>query len=103
MYNADLCVVPGDIGLTAIHSLMFGTPAISHNCFKYQGPEFEAIKSGITGDYYKYGSVENLADIISLWFKNHNRQEVRNNCYKEIDTSWNPAYMFEVVKKHLIV
>jgi glycosyltransferase involved in cell wall biosynthesis len=33
IYNADMCVVPGDVGLTAIHSMMFGTPVISHNYF----------------------------------------------------------------------
>ncbi len=102
LFNSDMCVVPGDTGLTAIHSLMFGVPVVTHNCFKYQGPEFEAIKSGITGDYYEYGSIENLAAIISSWFKNHNREEVRNNCYKEIDTLWNPIFQYEVVKKHLV-
>ena len=45
IYNADLCVAPGNIGLTAIHVMMFGCPAITHNDFKWQMPEFEAIKS----------------------------------------------------------
>lgn len=25
IYNADLCVAPGNIGLTAMHSMVFGT------------------------------------------------------------------------------
>lgn len=103
LYNADMCVVPGDIGLTAIHSLMFGVPAITHNCFKFQGPEFEAIKPGITGDFYEYGSVKNLAETISKWFKTHieKRGEVRIACYSEIDTLWNPNYQMEVIDKYL--
>lgn len=40
IYNADLCVAPGNIGLTAMHTLVFGTPAMTHNCFKWQMPEF---------------------------------------------------------------
>lgn len=102
--SADMCVVPGDIGLTAIHSLMFGVPALTHNCFKYQGPEFEAIKPGVTGDFYDFGSVESLAEKISQWFKNNkgSRAAVRENCYKEIDNNWNPYYQIEVLKKYLV-
>ena len=103
LYNSDLCVVPGDIGLTAIHSLMFGTPAISHNCFKYQGPEFEAIKPGETGDFYEYGSVESLSNVISKWFKEHkDRDIVRKECYNEIDSYWNPDFQMNVIRKYLI-
>lgn len=102
IYNSDMCVVPGDIGLTAIHSMMFGTPVISHDYFPSQGPEFEAIKPGITGDFYKHESVESLADIIKSWFSNHSdRESIRSNCYQEIDTQWTPDYQIKVLKKHL--
>ena len=103
IYNADLCVAPGNIGLTAIHVLMFGCPAVSHNNFQYQMPEFEAIKPGITGDFFEHGSVESLAERISLWFKinKNNRELVRDNCYKEIDKFWNPYYQMNIIKKHL--
>lgn len=104
LYNADMCVVPGDIGLTAIHSLMFGVPAITHNCFKYQGPEFEAIKPGITGDFYEYGNIESLSATIHRWFSNHssNRVKVRLDCYSEIDNFWTPYYQMEIIDKHLL-
>lgn len=104
LYNADMCVVPGDIGLTAIHALMFGVPAITHNCYMYQGPEFEAIKSGITGDFYEYGSVDSLADTISKWFKNNygGREKVREACYSEIDNYWTPDYQMRVINKYLL-
>lgn len=102
LVNSDMCVVPGDIGLTAIHALMFGVPAITHNCFKYQGPEFEAIKPGFTGDFYEYGSVESLANVISNWFNTHNnREKVRTDCYGEIDSNWNPYYQLNVIREHL--
>lgn len=102
IYNADLCVVPGDIGLTAIHSLMFGTPAVSHNHFTTQGPEFEAIKSGVTGDFYDYGSVESLTSTVEKWFETHDDRELsRYACYKEIDSNWNPAYQINVLKANL--
>ncbi len=104
LLNADLCVVPGDIGLTAIHSLMFGVPVITHNCYKLQGPEFEVIKDGETGAFYEYGSVTDLAAKIGDWFaKNgNNRERIRVVCNNEIDSFWNPYFQIEVFKKYLI-
>ena len=102
IYNADLCVVPGDVGLTAIHSMMFGTPVVTHNHFPFQGPEFEAIHKGQTGDYYEYGSIDSLANTIKEWFAdNSEREEIRKACYNEIDTQWTPEFQIAVLKKYL--
>ena len=101
--EADMCVVPGDIGLTAIHALMFGVPVISHNCYKYQGPEFEVIKPDQTGDFYEFGRVDSLAETINNWFKKHKRDReiVRKACYDEIDNFWNPYFQMSVIKENL--
>ena len=103
IFNADLCVAPGNIGLTAMHALMFGCPAISHNDFRWQMPEFESIKPGITGDFFEYNNVEDLAQTISKWFdsKKDSREDVRQACYKEIDSYWNPHYQLNLLKKVL--
>lgn len=50
-YNSQVCVSPGNVGLTAIHSLTFGCPVITHGDFPHQGPEFESIIPGKTGDF----------------------------------------------------
>lgn len=104
IYNADLCVSPGNVGLTAMHSMVFGTPVITHNDFPHQMPEFEAIHEGVTGCFYEYDSVDSLADSIVKWFANHQgqREEVRQACYHEIDTQWTPQFQLEVLKKHLL-
>ena len=103
IYNADLCVAPGNIGLTAMHSLVFGTPALTHNDFKWQMPEFEAIKKGITGCFFERNNVESLAGSISKWFEDNKdrRLDVRLACYKEIDENWTPEYELNVLKKVL--
>lgn len=103
IYNADLCVAPGNIGLTTIHVLMFGCPAISHNDFTRQMPEFEAIKVGETGDFFERNNMESLSSTICKWFakKKDKREKVRQACYYEIDTNWNPYYQIEIVKKNL--
>ena len=43
LYNASVCVCPAEVGLTAIHSLLFGTPVVSNDNFDEQMPEFESI------------------------------------------------------------
>ena len=103
VYNADLCVAPGNIGLTAMHVMMFGCPAISHNSFKWQMPEFESIKPGETGDFFEYDNVEDLTRCISEWFRSKKdcREKVREACYKEIDDYWNPHYQLNLLKRVL--
>lgn len=101
IYNADLCVAPGNVGLTAMHTMVFGTPVISHNNFAWQMPEFEAIHPNETGDFFEYKNTDSLASTISNWFFAHknDRAEVRNACYHEIDTQWNPNFQIKVIKK----
>ncbi len=102
IYNAELCVMPGDIGLTAIHALTFGLPVITHNYFPSHGPEFEVIKPGVTGDFFENGSVESLADKISNWLNHANdRQAIRENCYSVIDKEWTPEYQINIIKAAL--
>lgn len=102
IYNADLCVAPGNVGLTAIHSMSFGTPVITHNNFAYQMPEFEAIRRGVTGDFFEYNSVESISKTIDRWFFEHkNRNVIRQNCFSEIDNYWTPYYQMGVFKSVL--
>ena len=100
IYNADLCVSPGDIGLTAIHSMTFGTPVITHNDFSHQGPEFEAIDDGRTGTFYQVNDVDDLANCIQTWLNNGlNREQIRQNCYEVIDNKYNPHRQVEMIRK----
>lgn len=103
IYNADLCVSPGNVGLTAMHSMVFGTPVITHNDFPHQMPEFEAIHEDVTGGFFEYGSIDSLANSIVKWFVEHDgqREVVRQACYNEIDTQWTPKFQIEVLKKVL--
>ena len=102
IYNADLCVSPGNVGLTAIHCLSFGTPVITHNNFKNQMPEFEAIKQGITGDFFKQNDVSSIANCIESWFEiSKDRQHIRIKCYEEIKENWNPKHQISVLENNI--
>lgn len=103
IYNADLCISPGNVGLTAIHTMTFGTPVLTHSNFPNQMPEFEAIKEGKTGAFFNENSIESLAENISLWFShpNYSRETIRQNCQEEIDNFWTPQFQLNVLKQKL--
>ncbi len=104
IYNANLCVVPGDIGLVVMHSLVYGTPIITHNNFSKHGPEFEAINEGVTGAFFKENSLEDLCDKICEWITMplDKRQFIRNECYSTISEKYNPFRQIEILKSTII-
>ncbi len=99
VFNADLCVSPGNVGLTAMHMLMFGTPVITHDRFELQMPEFESVVPYKTGLFFKYGDVNDLCDKIQEWFRVNGelRDYVRQSCYQEIDSQWTPDFQLNVL------
>lgn len=101
IYNADVCVSPGNVGLTAIHSLGYGTPVITQNNFDTQMPEFEVVKSNLTGDFFIENSVTDLSKKIEYWItiNKHEREIVRENCYKIINEKYTPQTQIEIIKK----
>lgn len=103
IYNADLCVSPGNVGLTAMHALVFGCPVITHDNFPWQMPEFESIHPYHTGNFFEHGNVDSLVDKISEWFRVNGsmRNNIRKNCYDEIDNYWTPEFELNVLKKAL--
>lgn len=98
-YNASVCVSPGNIGLTAIHSLTFGCPAITHNNFPYQGPEFEAIQIGKTGDFFMQNNIEDLSLKIQKWctINQVEREKIRLHSFNEIDKKWNIHHQMDII------
>jgi glycosyltransferase involved in cell wall biosynthesis len=100
-YNAAVCVSPGNVGLTAIHSLSFGTPVITHNNFPYQGPEFEAIVEGETGSFFEQNNVDDLtAKIIKILnISQEEKQFIRRQCFKIIDDKYNPYFQLSVLRQ----
>lgn len=103
LYNADLCVSPGNVGLTAMHAMTFGCPVVSHSNMVSQMPEVEAIEDGLTGTYFEENNIESLVESIKRWFSLDNEREcIRKNCYRVIDEKYNPHVQVETIHKALI-
>jgi glycosyltransferase involved in cell wall biosynthesis len=98
IYNADLCVSPGNVGLTAIHSLSYGTPVTTHSNFYQQGPEVESIEEGKTGFLFEQDNLEDLVQKTALWLNTtlEDRGQIRNDCYTVIDDFYNPYKQMEI-------
>jgi glycosyltransferase involved in cell wall biosynthesis len=96
--GAALCVSPGDIGLLAMHSMVYGTPVVTHDDFAAHGPEFEAIIDGETGSFFEQGNAHSLAFEIEKWVSTDQslKDKVRQNCYRMVDEFYNAQYQTRV-------
>lgn len=97
-YNASVCVSPGNIGLTAIHSLSYGCPVVTHDDFTLQMPEFESVIPGMTGDFFEYGNINDIVEKINTWAHKVNRDHVRSAAFREIDRKWNIQQQITTLK-----
>tara|TARA_B110000503_G_scaffold78742_1_gene121084 strand:- start:1345 stop:2481 length:1137 start_codon:yes stop_codon:yes gene_type:complete len=101
IYNSDLCVSPGNIGLTAINSLSYGTPVASHSNYSNQMPEVEAIIDGENGFLFEENDHFDLAYKINIWFSEKhklNRDEIR----KIVIEKYNPDNQLAIFTKRFL-
>jgi len=103
IYSSDICVAPGEVGLTTMHSLTYGTPVISHDKYFLQMPEYEAIINNKTGLLYKYNNFDSLVNSIKLWItSSHNKNNIRKDCYQIIDDKYNPQVQVKLFNKAIL-
>lgn len=93
---SDVTVAPGKVGLTAMHSLAYGVPVVTHHDADQQMPEWEAILDGWNGATFDRGSADSLADALirAMTFP---RDVVRSRCFEVIDRFYNPNRQAEVI------
>lgn len=98
---SDCCVAPGEVGLTAIHSLMYGTPVISHSDANHQMPEFEAIIHGKNGALFERGNSADLRDKIIQVLElssDKGKLQMMKECYEIVDRVYNPRSQMQVIE-----
>jgi len=97
---ANVTVAPGMVGLTAMQSLAFGTPVITHNATMLQSPESEVIIPGYNGDLFKHGDTDDLAACIKRWTQSVGvDDQTRRRCHEVIDRFYNPAFQCRVIDR----
>jgi glycosyltransferase involved in cell wall biosynthesis len=98
---ADVVFFPGNIGLTAIHALSFGTPVVTHNKFDSHKPEHEAIREGINGSFVSVDSVEEVFSKFEFWVNRKRTDPIglADACRKPVEMFYNPLYQKQVFVK----
>ena len=99
---ADLSVIPGNVGLSAMHALSAGIPVISHDNFDVQMPEHEAIIEGLTGSFYNENSIDDLVEKIHSWiFSKDKCLEAKKNCLKIIKDKYSVENQLKLIEMTL--
>ena len=94
---SDICVSPGEVGLTAMHALVCGTPVISHNDFPNQMPEFEAIREGRSGAFFRRGDVRDLVEKIVACLSAIDLGQITiESCREQIVHNYTPEFQRRV-------
>jgi glycosyltransferase involved in cell wall biosynthesis len=95
---SNVTVTPGDIGLTAMHSMFHGIPVISHSDLERQLPEAEVILPDETGDFYQRGDRADLAKKIRKWTQTaFVNPAVSRACRELIRQHYAPAIQRQVI------
>lgn len=99
--SMDVLVSPGEVGLTGVHSMTYGTPVITHNKFENQMPEYEIIKPGLTGDFFEYNdAIQGMKEIIPKYY--HQREKYSKNCKDIIKEKYNPKNQLQIFNNIVI-
>lgn len=89
----DLCVMPGAAGLAVIQSLQHGVPVLAHDDDSVHGPEVGAISTGTTGERFRRGDPEDLADKIREWIDRNDLQKEQTaaRCREAAEQAWSTS------------
>ena len=94
--SSDICVSPGEIGLTAMHSLAYGIPVVTHSNYMTQMPEYEAVIDGYTGKLFQDNNFESLVVAVENLITNP-IDNVKNNCIEIIEKYYTPEVQSSLI------
>ena len=95
---ANVTVAPGKVGLSAMHSMAFGVPVVSHGDPERQMPEYEAIIPGKTGGLFTEGDVGSLAAAIQPWIAEQWVDPATSQaCVHVIERFWSPHFQVAAI------
>lgn len=87
---SDLSVIPSGAGLSVMHALGYGVPVLLHDRPEEHFPEWEAVREGKTGFFYRYGDVGDMAARIdTALFQTPRKREMREACLSMIRDRYN--------------
>lgn len=98
MTASNVTVAPGKVGLTAMHSMAYGIPVVTHDDHENQMPEFEAVIPGRTGSLFRLGDIDSLATAIKPWLRTqYVDAQVSAGCRTIIERFWSAPFQREAI------
>ncbi len=83
-----------------MHSLGYGVPVIAHDDPDEQGPEYEAITPGVTGEFFRKGSVDSLAAAIERWTREVSVPDaIHEKCLASVRQRYHASVQREVMDR----
>lgn len=100
---SNVTVAPGKVGLTAMQSLAFGTPVITHDEADDQMPEWEAIIPGKNGSLFRRNDVTALAEAMRPWLQRPGVDPAtRAECHRATDRFYNPSMQRRAIERAVL-
>lgn len=94
---ANVMVVPGPTGLSAVHAMTYGTPVVTSDVWGSHGPEIEGIVPGCTGNFYQTDDLHSLVQTVQPFVRDvYARNRYRHYCQTVVDRYYNPQVMRQV-------
>lgn len=98
--SSDLCLSPGEIGLTAMHMLAYGTPCLTHSNPHGQMPEYEAIIPGYSGELFLDGDIDDMVDNIKVVMQK-GKGYYSKNCISVIESRYTADRQLRVFEEFI--
>jgi glycosyltransferase involved in cell wall biosynthesis len=99
-YNAaDLSIVMGVVGLSAMHSLAYGVPLLTNNDLQSHCPEIEAIRPGESGEFFENNNLDSF--ITGLALINKNKDNYKKRCIEIIEEKYTPEMQVQFILESL--
>jgi|GEM_PF-3510565 len=93
MTLTDFIVIPERVGLSIVHSMIYGIPFITLKNI-YHGPEIAYLESGKNG--YLANNIDDLVNwVIDVWNSSEKYNELKRNCISTIEKKVNIKSMVE--------
>jgi glycosyltransferase involved in cell wall biosynthesis len=103
MRASNVTAAPGKVGLTALHSMTYGVPVVTHGDVAHQMPEWETVIPGKTGSLFERGSADSLADAIVPWLATRLPSEAtRTHCHRMADWLWSPGHQRAIIERAVL-
>lgn len=89
-------VYPGSVGLSLLHAMSYGVPAVLHDDASEQMPEYDAFKPGQNGLDFPKGDARALAEaLVSLDADPELRERLSRGALSTIERDWTISAMVE--------